>query len=81
MPKQEFEFVDYLGALAVSVCFIIILFILSLVINFLWITKADDRTVFEKVTFEQKISSLLLTFLQVSTGNLYYLICLVIKIQ
>lgn len=51
MPKQEFEFIDYLGPLAVSVCFVIVLFILSLIINFVWITKNDDRTVFEKVSF------------------------------
>ncbi|VDN53133.1 unnamed protein product [Dracunculus medinensis] len=44
MPKQEFEFVDYLGPLAVSVCFAVILFFLSLIINFIWITKEDDRT-------------------------------------
>ncbi|EJW82127.1 hypothetical protein WUBG_06962 [Wuchereria bancrofti] len=48
MPKQEFEFIDYLGPLAVSVCFVIALFILSAIINFIWITKNDDRTVFEK---------------------------------
>uniref|UniRef100_A0A914S3F0 Uncharacterized protein n=1 Tax=Parascaris equorum TaxID=6256 RepID=A0A914S3F0_PAREQ len=48
MPQQEFEFIDYLGPLAVSICFAISLFFLSLVINFIWITKNDDRTVFEK---------------------------------
>ncbi|KAM3729182.1 Neuropeptide-like peptide [Dirofilaria immitis] len=48
MPKQEFEFIDYLGPLAVSVCFVVVLFILSAIINFIWITKNDDRTVFEK---------------------------------
>lgn len=51
MPKQEFEFIDYLGPLAVSVCFVVALFILSAIINFIWITKNDDRTVFEKVSF------------------------------
>uniref|UniRef100_A0A9J2PCL0 Nematode cuticle collagen N-terminal domain-containing protein n=1 Tax=Ascaris lumbricoides TaxID=6252 RepID=A0A9J2PCL0_ASCLU len=48
MPQQEFEFIDYLGPLAVSICFAVALFLLSLVINFIWITKKDDRTVFEK---------------------------------
>ncbi|VDK46405.1 unnamed protein product [Anisakis simplex] len=48
MPLQEFEFVDYLGPLAVSTCFAVIIFFLSLVINFVWIRKDDDRTVFEK---------------------------------
>ncbi|VDN19074.1 unnamed protein product [Gongylonema pulchrum] len=48
MPKQIFELIDYLGPLAVSVAFIIALFLISLIINFLWITKEDDRTVFEK---------------------------------
>lgn len=51
MPKQEFEFIDYLGPLAVSVCFVVALFIISTIINFIWITKNDDRTVFEKVSF------------------------------
>ncbi|VDM38232.1 unnamed protein product [Toxocara canis] len=54
MPKQEFEFIDYLGPLAVSTCFAVTLFFLSLIINFIWITKQDDRTVFEKHNKERK---------------------------
>lgn len=75
MPKQEFEFVDYLGPLAVSVCFAVILFFLSLIINFIWITKEDDRTVFEKakfVDFKQKLfncSNVILKFETHFYGN------------
>ncbi|VDD93416.1 unnamed protein product [Enterobius vermicularis] len=48
MPNQEFDFFDYLGPLAVAVCFALTLFILSLIFNFLLIRKSDDRTVIEK---------------------------------
>ncbi|MFH4973973.1 hypothetical protein AB6A40_000682 [Gnathostoma spinigerum] len=48
MPSQEFEFIDYLGPLAVTICFFVIIFIISLLINFICITENDERTVFEK---------------------------------
>ncbi|VDN08367.1 unnamed protein product [Thelazia callipaeda] len=49
MPKQIFNWLDYLAPIIVPLCFIVILFVLSLIINYIWITKNDDRTVFEKV--------------------------------
>uniref|UniRef100_A0A0N5AF02 Col_cuticle_N domain-containing protein n=1 Tax=Syphacia muris TaxID=451379 RepID=A0A0N5AF02_9BILA len=48
MPKQEFEFIDYLGPLAVALAFAFVVFILSIIFNFLLIRKDDDRTVIEK---------------------------------
>ncbi|VDN02454.1 unnamed protein product [Thelazia callipaeda] len=48
MPKQEFEFIDFMGPLAAPFCFVLLLFVLSVIINFTCITKNDDRTIFEK---------------------------------
>uniref|UniRef100_A0A2K6VZI5 Uncharacterized protein n=1 Tax=Onchocerca volvulus TaxID=6282 RepID=A0A2K6VZI5_ONCVO len=45
---QILQFYDYLGPLAVSSCFLVTVFLLSLIINFILISKNDDRTVFEK---------------------------------
>lgn len=50
MPKQEFEVLDYLGAVVVGTIFSICLFVISFfIINFFCITKYDDFTQFEKV--------------------------------
>ncbi|VDN94870.1 unnamed protein product [Brugia pahangi] len=46
--KQIFELTDYLGPLAASMCFFVAIFLLSLIINFIWISKDDERTIFEK---------------------------------
>ncbi|OZC06463.1 hypothetical protein X798_06554 [Onchocerca flexuosa] len=45
---QRLQFYDYLGPLAVSSCFVVTVFLLSLIINFILISKNDERTVFEK---------------------------------
>ncbi|KAM3729150.1 Neuropeptide-like peptide [Dirofilaria immitis] len=45
---QILQFIDYLGPIAASICFIVIIFLLSLIINFILITENDERTVFEK---------------------------------
>jgi hypothetical protein len=47
---QEFTLIDYMGPLVVALIFAITLFLISfLIINFFFITKYDDFTVFEKV--------------------------------
>jgi hypothetical protein len=51
MGKQVFDVIDYLGPIAVSVLFLIILFVLSVFINFYGVTKEDDRTIFENVSY------------------------------
>uniref|UniRef100_A0A0M3I1E9 DUF3149 domain-containing protein n=1 Tax=Ascaris lumbricoides TaxID=6252 RepID=A0A0M3I1E9_ASCLU len=49
MPKQEFDFIDYTGPLAVACLFALLVFLISfLIINFYCITRMDDLTVFEK---------------------------------
>ncbi|PAV64959.1 hypothetical protein WR25_10565 [Diploscapter pachys] len=48
MPKQEFEVIDYFGALIVAIIFSIILFLISFfILNFFCIHKYDDFTKFE----------------------------------
>ncbi|KAH7696370.1 Protein T01C8.2 [Aphelenchoides avenae] len=50
MPKQEFDFIDYMAPLVVAIIFAVIVFIISFtIINFYCITRKDDLTVFEKV--------------------------------
>lgn len=51
MPKQEFEFIDYLAAPILAVIFSVILFAICVTINFTLITKKDDLTSFEKVCY------------------------------
>ncbi|EFO18820.1 hypothetical protein LOAG_09676 [Loa loa] len=46
--KQTFKLTDYLGPLAVSSCFVVAIFLLSLFINFFWISKEDEKTIFDK---------------------------------
>jgi hypothetical protein len=50
MPKQELQFVDYLGPLAVFIVFFSIIFVIA-VTCILWccVTEKDDKTVFAKV--------------------------------
>jgi hypothetical protein len=50
MPKQELQFIDYLGPLAAWIVFFSIIFIVS-VTCILWccVTEKDDQTVFAKV--------------------------------
>jgi hypothetical protein len=51
--KQEFEFYDYLGPVAVALAFaIIVLFLSFFLLNFFLISKNDDVTVFERVSFD-----------------------------
>lgn len=49
MPKQEFDWIDYSGALAVGAVFAIVLTVLTIFINFTFIGRADEITAFEKV--------------------------------
>ncbi|CAJ0575995.1 unnamed protein product, partial [Mesorhabditis spiculigera] len=49
MPVQEFDTIDYLGALVVGVIFSICCFLFTIFVNFFWITKYDNITVFERL--------------------------------
>uniref|UniRef100_A0A1I7UQP9 Neuropeptide-like peptide 36 family protein n=1 Tax=Caenorhabditis tropicalis TaxID=1561998 RepID=A0A1I7UQP9_9PELO len=46
--KQHLELADYLGALAVWCIFFFILFVLSVLFNFICIKKDDDITALER---------------------------------
>lgn len=55
--KQEFEFYDYLGPLAVALLFsLIILFLSFFILNFFFISKYDEPTVFERVSLYISLS-------------------------
>ncbi|VDK68102.1 unnamed protein product [Anisakis simplex] len=48
--KQEFEFYDYFGPLAVALLFAVIILLISFfVLNFFFISKYDEPTVFERI--------------------------------
>lgn len=48
--KQEFEFYDYFGPVAVALLFAVIVLLISFfVLNFFFISKYDEPTVFERV--------------------------------
>ncbi|KAK6746826.1 hypothetical protein RB195_000218 [Necator americanus] len=49
MPKQTFSLLDYCGPLVLGATFMLILFIFSLLMNFLFIRKRDEITSFEKL--------------------------------
>lgn len=49
MPKQTFSVLDYCGPLVLGAVFVSILFVLSFIMNFLFIRKRDEITSFEKV--------------------------------
>ncbi|EPB74170.1 hypothetical protein ANCCEY_06721 [Ancylostoma ceylanicum] len=49
MPKQTFTVLDYCGPLVLGAVFMSILFVLSLIMNFLFIRKRDEITSFEKL--------------------------------
>ena len=50
--KQEFELYDYLGPVAVALAFaIIVLFLSFFLLNYCLISKEDEVTVFERVSF------------------------------
>ncbi|MFH4975427.1 hypothetical protein AB6A40_002136 [Gnathostoma spinigerum] len=54
--KQEFEFYDYLGPLAVAALFALILLAFSfLFINFFMISRKDEPTVFEKAGLKHHV--------------------------
>lgn len=53
MPKQVFSLLDYCGVLLVGACFAAILFVLSFLMNFIFIQERDDITSFEKVRLRQ----------------------------
>uniref|UniRef100_A0AC35GHC9 Uncharacterized protein n=1 Tax=Panagrolaimus sp. PS1159 TaxID=55785 RepID=A0AC35GHC9_9BILA len=49
MPKQTFEYYDYLGPLVVALIFALVVLILSFfLLNFLLVSKHDELTVFER---------------------------------
>ncbi|KAI6243604.1 hypothetical protein M3Y99_00022200 [Aphelenchoides fujianensis] len=49
MPKQEFDWLDYMGPVVVAIIFAIVCLIISFtIINWYCITSRDDLTVFEK---------------------------------
>uniref|UniRef100_A0A0M3I327 Movement protein n=1 Tax=Ascaris lumbricoides TaxID=6252 RepID=A0A0M3I327_ASCLU len=48
--KQEFEFYDYFGPVAVALLFAVIVLLISFfVLNFFFISKYDEPTVFERI--------------------------------
>ncbi|VDN56750.1 unnamed protein product [Dracunculus medinensis] len=56
MPNQDFDFIDYMGPLAVAFSFAFIIFFISFfIINFYCITRFDDLTVFEKLACKKNI--------------------------
>ncbi|GMT24439.1 hypothetical protein PFISCL1PPCAC_15736, partial [Pristionchus fissidentatus] len=48
MGIQEFELMDYIAPIVAGVFFSILLFVSSIFINFMCITKKDDITEFER---------------------------------
>lgn len=51
MPKQVFEFCDFLGPLAAAAIFALVLFVFSFfVLNLCLVRKSDDVTCFERVS-------------------------------
>ncbi|CAA79537.1 Neuropeptide-like peptide 36 [Caenorhabditis elegans] len=53
--KQQLELADYLGALAVWCIFFGVLFILSVIFNFVCIKKDDDVTALERWGYKKNI--------------------------
>ncbi|CAD5228935.1 unnamed protein product [Bursaphelenchus okinawaensis] len=49
MPKQDFAFFDYMGPLVAAVIFAVCLLVVSfLLLNFCFVLKNDELTVFER---------------------------------
>ncbi|VDN02677.1 unnamed protein product [Thelazia callipaeda] len=54
--KQEFHFYDYLGPIAVALLFAIAVLLISFfVLNFFFISKYDDPTVFERLASKHNL--------------------------